>query len=83
MISWPMQTEETNKPIYDRNTPNCYFKGTRAARNPYATAEVGLVMATLYGGFPKLGVPSWVPIIRIIVFWGLYGGPLILGNYHI
>ena len=24
-----------------------------------------------------------VPIIRIIVFWGLYWGPLILGNYHI
>ena len=23
-----------------------------------------------------------VPIIRIIVFWGLYWGPLILGNYH-
>ena len=29
---------------------------------------------------------SWylfgVPIIRTIVFWGLYWGPLILGNYH-
>ena len=25
-----------------------------------------------YAGFPKLGVPFWgVPIIRIIVFWGL------------
>ena len=24
-----------------------------------------------------------VPIIRIIEFWGLYWGPLILGNYHI
>ena len=24
-----------------------------------------------------------VPIIRIIVFWGLYWGPPILGNYHI
>ena len=23
-----------------------------------------------------------VPIIRIIVYWGLYWGPLILGNYH-
>ena len=38
----------------------------------------------LYGGFPKLGVPlSGVPIIRIIVFWGLYWGTPILGNYHI
>ena len=24
-----------------------------------------------------------VPIIRIIVFGGLYWGPLILGNYHV
>ena len=35
--------------------------------------------AYAYGGFPKLGVP----IIRTIVFWGLYWGPPILGNYHI
>ena len=36
------------------------------------------------GGFPKLGVPLLgVPIIRTIVFWGLYWGPLILGNYHV
>ena len=35
------------------------------------------------GGFPKLGVPYyWVPIIRTIVFWGLYWGPLILGSYQ-
>ena len=24
-----------------------------------------------------------VPIIRTIVYWGLYWGPPILGNYHI
>ena len=37
----------------------------------------------LYGGFPKLGVPFLeVPIIRIIVLWGLYWVPLFLGNYH-
>ena len=24
-----------------------------------------------------------VPIVRTIVYWGLYWGPLILGNYHI
>ena len=35
-------------------------------------------------GFPKIrGTILGVPIIRIIVFWGLYWGPLILGNYHI
>ena len=35
-------------------------------------------------GFPKIrGTISGVPIIRIIIYWGLYWGPLILGNYHI
>ena len=34
-------------------------------------------------GFPKIrGTFSGVPIIRNIVFWGLSGGPPILGNYH-
>ena len=33
--------------------------------------------------FPKIGgTLLGVPIIRTIVFWGLYWGPLILGNYH-
>ena len=35
-------------------------------------------------GFPKIrGTFLGVPIIRIIVFWGLYWGLPILGNYHI
>ena len=35
-------------------------------------------------GFPKIrGTILGVPIIWTIVFWGLYWGPLILGNYHI
>ena len=35
-------------------------------------------------GFPKIrGTIFGVPITRTIVFWGLYRGPLILGNYHI
>ena len=43
----------------------------------------GIPNGLQYGGFPKLGVTSLgVPIIRTIVFWGLYWGPLILGNYH-
>ena len=34
--------------------------------------------------FPKIrGTFLGVPIIRSIVFWGLYGGSLILGNYQI
>ena len=35
-------------------------------------------------GFPKIkGTILWVPIIRIIIFSGLYWGPTILRNYHI
>ena len=35
-------------------------------------------------GFPKIrGTILGIPIIRTIVYWGLYWGPLILGNYHI
>ena len=35
-------------------------------------------------GFPKTrGSTQGVPIIRTIVFGGLYSGPPILGNYHI
>ena len=35
-------------------------------------------------GFPKLGgCHIGVPIIRTIVYWGLFWGPPILGNYHI
>ena len=34
--------------------------------------------------FPKkLCTCLGVPMIRTLVFWGLYWGPLILGNYHI
>ena len=35
-------------------------------------------------GFPKIrGTLLRVSIIRIIVFWGLYWGLLMLGNYHL
>ena len=35
-------------------------------------------------GFPKIrGTFLGVCIIRIIAFWGLYWGPLLLGNYHL
>ena len=41
--------------------------------------------ATISGlGFPIIrGTILGVPIRRTIAFWGLYWGPLILGNYHI
>ena len=31
----------------------------------------------------NFGYHFGVPLIRIIVFWGLYRDPPILGNYHI
>ena len=35
-------------------------------------------------GFPKIrGTILGVPIIRTIIFWGLYWGSLIEGNYHL
>ena len=34
--------------------------------------------------FPKIrGTLLGAPIMRTIIFSGLYGGPLVLGNYHI
>ena len=34
-------------------------------------------------GFPKIrGTLLGALIIRIIIYWGLYWGPLIWGNYH-
>ena len=32
--------------------------------------------------FPKIRGPIFKPITRIVVVWGLYGGPIILGNYQ-
>ena len=41
-------------------------------------------MVAMIWGFPKSrGTILGVPIIRTIVFRGLYWGPLILGNYHL
>ena len=32
---------------------------------------------SLFRGFPKLGYQFGGPIVRTVVFWGLYWGPLI------
>ena len=53
------------------------------------TVDVGLVMdgRAMLGHIwvvPKIKGPLLgVPIIRMIVFWGLYCGPPILGSYHL
>ena len=39
-------------------------------------------LATIRGVPKTRGALFGVPIIRTIVFWGLYWGPLIWGNYH-
>ena len=57
-----------------------------SARGPFDCLQTWLDFRALsetsgtYGGFPKLGVG--VPIIRTMVFWGLYWVALVLGNYH-
>ena len=53
----------------------CYDVGAKrqhSRRNPHGPHE----------GFQNLGVPSWgsVPIIRPVMFWGLYNGPPYLGK---
>ena len=48
------------------------------------SSQQGSLQKPILGDFPKIrGTFLRVPIIRIIVFWGLYWGPTILGNYHI
>ena len=42
------------------------------------------VQESRVGSFPKVGVPFLgTLIIRIIIFWGLYRVPRILGDYHL
>ena len=45
-------------------------------------AVLGAGSIRIVWGFPKIrGTVLGVPIIRTIVLWSLYWGPLILGNY--
>ena len=58
----------------------------RASAGP-CTRSVKLISSSVdrgIWGFPKIrGTILGVPIIRTIVYWGLYWGPLFLGNYHL
>ena len=46
--------------------------------DPWVPTDLGI------WGCPNNWGALWgVPIIRIVIFWGLYGGPLFEGNYHI
>ena len=56
----------------------------RLERNSFESIFTFVLYTPLSGGFPKLGVPFWgFLIIRIMVFWGLYWGPPIEGNYYL
>ena len=49
-----------------------------------AIRQVPLLLRIFIWEFPKIrGTILEVPSIRVIVFWGLYWGPLILGNYRL
>ena len=56
-------------PIYVSQNP----PPPKMLHRPYYIWEFLKIMGTLLG----------IPIIRTIVYWGLYWVPLILGNYHI
>ena len=46
--------------------------------------EWSLNMKAIMWEFPKIrGTILGAPIIRARIFWGLYWGPLIWGNYHV
>ena len=46
--------------------------------------ETGIYRGLWGLGFPKIGgTILGVPIIRIIIYWGLYWGPPIYGNYRL
>ena len=50
---------------------------------PVRVKELSCCQGTQMGVSQNYGYLFGVPIIRIIVFWGLYWGPPILGNYQI
>ena len=59
------------------------LQGADKIKGQDPTGGKGSTMVLIWG-FPKIrGTSLGVPIIRTIVYWGLYWGTLILGNYHI
>ena len=67
----PLSPREIPIPWAPQHPPKKVEKPPGSYSRPYCL---------LYGSFSKLGIPL---IIRTIVFWGPYWGPLILENYHI
>ena len=54
------------------------------ALNAYLPRQGPSPLQTTKWEFPKIrGTLLGVPIIRTLVFWGLYWGPLLLGDYQI
>ena len=51
---------------------------------PAQSSQITTEPAAHIWGFPKIrGIILGVPIIRIIIYWGLYWGPPTLGKYHL
>ena len=64
----------------------CLMRGFHTGRTSVLsrTGNVREVKLKTTWEFPKIrGTFLGVPILRIIVYWGLYWGTLILGKYHI
>ena len=71
---------ETLNPKPSSQNPRLLQRAPRSALE--ASPLKGVAQATW--GFPKIrGTILGVPIIRIVIFWVLYWGSLILGNYHL
>ena len=81
----PGSTTKTTLLIYEVGGPPTKRRASRAKSAEGATLDSDRPC----GGFPLWGFPKirgtilGVPRIRTIVFWGLYWGPPILGNYRV
>ena len=73
-LSKPQTQEPCTYPWATEHLGGCEIKDTWNSSDYHVKA---------IWGFPKIrGTILGVPIIKSIVFGGLYWGPLILGNYH-
>ena len=86
-VQSPKGTKENSQKILSpKHKPFPPPRHLQQTGEPYqALGSWGALAGLGFGNFPKLGGETFlgVPIIRIILLWGLYWGPLILGNYHL
>ena len=78
--------------VFSYTTLGCSFRGLRSnfgemdylsEVQTIANSSAKLSCMVKNGGFPKLrGTVLGVPVLRTVVFWGLYWGSSVLGNYR-